>query len=140
MDSSFRRLRWVRLGVEERPYAAFVLSLVGGVLILVGGLLGLTWLGWPMWGWWGMGMMGWGMMWGWMPGFLLAFSAVCLVSGAAVVTAAYMLYNKPSQAQTWGTIVLVFAAVSLLSAGGFIIGALLGIVGGLLALTWRRPT
>jgi preprotein translocase subunit SecE len=51
-----------------------------------------------------------------------------------------MLYNKPSQAQTWGTIVLVFAVVSLLSAGGFIIGALLGIVGGLLALTWRRPT
>jgi hypothetical protein len=123
------------LAVEERPYAAFVLSLVGGVLILVGGLLGLTWLGWPMWGWWGMGM-----MWGWMPGFLLAFSAVGLVSGAAIVTAAYMLYNKPSQAQTWGTIVLVFAAVSLLSAGGFIIGALLGIVGGLLALTWRRPT
>jgi hypothetical protein len=77
---------------------------------------------------------------GWMPGFLLAFSAVGLVSGAAVVTAAYMLYNKPSQAQTWGTIVLVFAVVSLLSAGGFIIGALLGIVGGLLALTWRRPT
>jgi hypothetical protein len=126
MDSSFRRLRWVRLAVEERPYAAFVLSLVGGVLILVGGLLGLTWLGWPMWG--------------WMPGLLLAFSAVGLVSGAAIVTAAYMLYNKPSQAQTWGTIVLVFAVVSLLSAGGFIIGALLGIVGGLLALTWRRPT
>jgi hypothetical protein len=126
MDSSFRRLRWVRLAVEERPYAAFVLSLVGGVLILVGGLLGLTWLGWPMWG--------------WMPGFLLAFSAVGLVSGAAIVTAAYMLYKKPSQAQTWGTIVLVFAVVSLLSAGGFIIGALLGIAGGLLALTWRRPT
>jgi hypothetical protein len=74
------------------------------------------------------------------PGFLLAFSAVGLVSGAAIVTAAYMLYKKPSQAQTWGTIVLVFAVVSLLSAGGFIIGALLGIVGGLLALTWRRPT
>jgi len=125
------------LTVEERPYAAFVLSLVGGVLILVGGLLGLTWLGWPMWGWWGMGMMG-GMKWGWMPGFLLVFSAVGIVSGAAIVTAAYKLYNKPSQAQTWGTIVLVFAAVSLLSAGGFIIGALLGIVGGLLALTWRR--
>jgi hypothetical protein len=77
MDSSFRRLRWVRLGVEERPYAAFVLSLVGGVLILVGGLLGLTWLGWPMWGWWGMGM-----MWGWMPGFLLAFSAGGFIIGA----------------------------------------------------------
>ena len=110
--------------VEERPYAAFVLSLVGGVLILVGGLLGLTWLGWPMWG--------------WMPGFLLVFSAIGIVSGGAIVTAAYMLYNKPSQAQTWGTIVLVFAVVSLLSAGGFIIGALLGIIGGLLALTWRR--
>ena len=79
-----------------------------------------------------------GMMWGWMPGFLLAFSAVGLVSGAAIVTSAYMLYNKPSQAQTWGTIILVFALVSILSAGGFIIGALLGTVGGLLALTWRR--
>ncbi len=126
------------MSVEERPYAAFVLSLVGGVLILVVGLLGLTVLGWPMWGWWGMGMMGRGMMWGWMPGFLLAFSAVGLVSVAAVVTAAYMLYNKPSQAQTWGTIILVFAVVSILSAGGFIVGALLAILGGLLALTWRR--
>jgi hypothetical protein len=127
MDSSFRSLRWIRLAVEERPYAAFALSLVGGVLILVGGLLGLLmWLGWPMWG--------------WMPGFLLAFSAVSLVSGGAIVTAAYMLYNKPSQAQTWGTVVLVFAVVSLLSAGGFIVGALLAIVGGLLALTWRRQT
>ena len=126
------------MSVEERPYAAFVLSLVGGVLILVGGLLGLTWFGWPMWGGWCIGMMCRGMMWGWMPGFLLAFSAVGLVSGAAIVTAAYMLYNKPSQAQTWGTIILVFALVSILSAGGFIIGALLGIVGGLLALTWRH--
>jgi len=85
-------------------------------------------------------MVGRGMMWGWMPGFLLAFSAVGLVSGAAIVTAAYMLYKKPSQAQTWGTVVLVFAVVSLLSAGGFIVGALLAIVGGLLALTWRRQT
>jgi multisubunit Na+/H+ antiporter MnhG subunit len=81
-----------------------------------------------------------GMMWGWMPGFLLAFSAVSLVSGGAIVTAAYMLYNKPSQAQTWGTVVLVFAVVGLLSASGFIVGALLAIVGGLLALTWRRQT
>ena len=47
------------MAVEERPYAAFALSLVSGVLILVGGLLGLLmWLGWPMWGWWGMRMMG----------------------------------------------------------------------------------
>jgi len=79
-------------------------------------------------------------MWGWMPGLWLAFSAVGFVSGAVVIIAAYMLYNKPSQAPTWGTIILVFAIVSLLPMGGFLVGALLGIVGGILALTWKQRT
>jgi len=50
-----------------------------------------------------------------------------------------MLYNsKPAQASAWGTLVLVFSVVSLLGMGGFFLGAILGIVGGILALTWKR--
>jgi len=125
------------MAVGERPYAAFVLSLVGGVLILLGSLVSLIWASWAFWGRWGMGMIGPGMMWGWMPWSWPVFSTVGLISGAAVITAALMLYNKPGQAQTWGTLVLVFSIVSLLSMGGFLVGALLGLVGGILALTWR---
>ena len=128
------------MAVEERPYAAFVLSLVGGVLILLGGLVGFMWSGWFYWGGWGMGMMGPGMMWGWMPWFWTVFPAVGLISGAAILIAAYMLYNNPAQAQIWGTIVLAFSITSLLSMGGFLVGALLGLVGGILALTWRQST
>ena len=128
------------MAVEERPYAAFVLSLIGGILILVSGLVGFIWLSWPVWGGWGMGMMGRGMMWGWMPWFWTVFPAVGLVSGAAVITSAFMFYNKSGQAQTWGVILLVFAIISLLSTGGFLVGALLAIVGGILALTWGQRT
>jgi len=128
------------MSAEERPYAAFVLSLVGGVLILLGGLVSFVWSGWFYWGGWWMGMMGPGMMGGWVPWFWIAFSAVGIVSGAVIPIAAYMLYNNPAQARLWGTVVLVFSITSLLSMGGFLVGALLGLVGGILALTWRKLT
>jgi len=48
-----------------------------------------------------------------------------------------MLQSRPDQVQTWGVLILVFAVVSFFSMGGFLIGAILGIVAGILALTWR---
>lgn len=139
MASLFKKPRWRRSSVSEtaKPVAAFVVSLVAGVLILVGGLFGVV--GWMAWGWvWGggWGMMG-PMMGRWMPMWLSTFSVLGLVSGIVIVASALMLQNRPSEAKTWGTLILVFSVVSLFGMGGFIIGAILGIIGGILALTWK---
>lgn len=140
MASLFKKPRWRRSSVSEtaKPVAAFVVSLVAGVLILVGGLFGVVgWMAWGgMWGG-GWGMMGPMMMGWWMPMWLSTFSVLGLVSGIVIVASALMLQNRPSEAKTWGTLILVFSVVSLFGMGGFIIGAILGIVGGILALTWK---
>ncbi len=64
---------------------------------------------------------------------------VNVVSGIVVLIGALMLYSRPKQAHMWGTLVLIFSIISLVSMGGFIIGAILGIVGGALAIAWK-PT
>ncbi len=126
----------------EKPTVAFVLSLVAGVLILAGGLFGMV--GWTFWVYqyqysWGPmmgpGMMGWWMPWAWSrvwPVLLIG-----LVSGIIIIVGALMLQSRPDQAQTWGILILVFSIISIFGMGGFIIGALLGLAGGILALTWR---
>ncbi|MEM4573414.1 MAG: DUF6114 domain-containing protein [Candidatus Caldarchaeum sp.] len=127
----------------DKPTAAFILSLVGGVLILSGALLGFVrWVVWGgmMWSWngWG-GMMcpGCGMMGWWTPWAWTAFSSLGLVSGILVTVGALMLQTRPQQANTWGSIILAFSAISLISMGGFVVGALLGIIGGILAIAWK---
>jgi len=133
------------LSVEEKPTAAFVLSLLAGILIVVGAGTSMIWFwsGGPTWG--GVrGMMG--MMGGMMTvmgfggfGFFLGMGALGLVSGIIVLLGAVMLHSQPHQAYTWGIIILVFSVLSLFGMGGFIVGSILGVVGGALALIWK-PT
>jgi hypothetical protein len=63
-----------------------------------------------------------------------------LVSGVIVLASAVMLLAKPSQRRTWGVLILVFSVMSFLGLGGFILGAILGIAGGILTLMWKPPT
>jgi len=49
----------------------------------------------------------------------------------------------PDQQRTWGVLILVFSVLSFLGLGGFVVGAILGIVGGVFALRWKpavRPS
>jgi len=62
-----------------------------------------------------------------------------LASGIIVLTSAILLMAVPSQRRTWGVLILVFSILSFLGIGGFVIGAILGIVGGILALRWKPP-
>jgi hypothetical protein len=133
----------------EKPTAPFVLSLIAGVLIIAGGGTGMMWSssGMPMYG--GMmgGMMG-GMIGNWQGmmggmgfgGFLSVVTILGVISGVIILIGSVMLYSQPSQTQTWGIIVLVFSLISLFGMGGFFIGAILGFVGGILALTWNPTT
>ena len=81
------------------------------------------------------GMMGAG---GLMNGMFLGMTALGVVSGLVVLLGAFMIYNRPSQAETWGIVVLVFSALSIFGMAGFFFGGVLGVLGGILALTWRQ--
>jgi hypothetical protein len=60
-----------------------------------------------------------------------------LISGIIVLISGVMLRGNPSQRTTWGVLILVFSVLSFFGFGGFIIGAILGSIGGILALTWK---
>ena len=135
---------------EERPTAAFILSLVAGVFIILGGgmmsLFGYGFMGMMdrygglggSYGRWG-GMMGpgFGMM-----GFAFGMMGFLgLIFGVIVIISALMLNSKPQEHTTWGTLVLIFSVISIFGSamGGFGIGLILGIIGGILAITWKPP-
>lgn len=61
-----------------------------------------------------------------------------LASGTMVILGAVLIYTRPAESQVWGAIVLAFSLVSILgSMGGFLVGLILSVVGGSLALSWK---
>lgn len=119
---------------------SFILSLIGGVLILINGIMSFMMLtfygadfGW-MWGIMGgyQGMMG---SMGFPFGSFMGLMLVALVCGILVIIGAVMLNARPNAHRSWGVVIIVFSVISFLGMGGFLIGAILGIVGGALALT-----
>jgi len=127
---------------QEKPATAFVLSLVAGIFIVIGGIMNLllslfmrvaTWPGmmgeWPR------------MMMGWWSGAGIVTSVVGMAIGVIVIYSATMLNSQPKDHTTWGTLILVFSIVSFIGAwAGFGIGLILGIVGGALAISWKPST
>ncbi|MDA4125440.1 MAG: DUF6114 domain-containing protein [Thaumarchaeota archaeon] len=62
-----------------------------------------------------------------------------IISGAIVLVSAVMLLAKVGQRRTWGVVILVFSILSFIGLGGFIVGAVLGMVGSILTLRWKAP-
>jgi len=118
----------------EKPTAAFVLSLVSGIFIIIGGLVaavisavisgafGVI----P-----GLGRLG---------GLIIILGVLGFVFGIIVIVGAIMINSGvPEKVKTGSIIVLVFSILSLFvgGTGGFIIGFILGLIGGILGLTWK---
>ena len=126
------------MSAPEPPIGPFVLSLVAGVLILLGAVMPLVFMGSFDGMWDTMGDSGGG-------GILFSDSPpvlriIGLGLGGVVLYGAFMLNSRPKQHVTWGALVLIFATLSPFGAmGGFGIGMLAGIVGGAWAIAWR-PT
>jgi len=163
------------LSTKEMSTIAFILSLIGGILIIIGSGLSLALYpfgmynyGGMMGGFWGAmrGMMSefWGTMRGMMGGYggmmgggyggypqaatvstgipfglVAGLAIVGLIAGIAIIIGSPMLKTRPTEHKTWGATILIFSIISFLGMGGFFIGAILGIAGGMLALIWK-PT
>jgi len=134
------------VSLREMSGIAFILSLIGGILMLVSGILSTLWF--MSGGFNADGMMGGfgGMMGGYRTmmggfgvpfGFMGGFSFIGLLSGIVVIIGALMLNVRPSEHLAWGTLILAFSVISFLGMGGFYIGALLGIAGGAIALSGK---
>ena len=68
-------------------------------------------------------------------------SAVILIlSGILVLVSAVVMSFRFNQYPIWGTVVVIFSVVGLFAGGNSLtgIGSVLGIIGGLLAITYRR--
>ncbi len=114
------------------PSTAYLLSLIGGILILIDGLLTVVaaFLGAAVVA--GIGFAGLGLL-------LIAFGIIALLFSLVVLYGALQLKSRPQTARTWGILILVFSLISFLGGGGFIIGAILGLIGGVLAIVWTPP-
>ena len=132
----------------ELPKWAFYSGLAGGVLILlcafsiallmtVMGFLGGPTLAWP----WltdpdGAGPAGNDA--DWSPAVPFVFALWGLLTGGAVLLGALKLKENPEASAVPGVIMLVGGLLSFLTFGGFLVGGLLAIVGGVLAVAGAR--
>ncbi|MCW4031953.1 MAG: DUF6114 domain-containing protein [Candidatus Bathyarchaeota archaeon] len=119
------------MGSSKKPEAAFALSLIAGIIFLINGAL--------------LGAVG-SFIAPFIPGasetalvtgILSTLMVVGIILGIIVIVAALMLYRNPAQKTMWGIIILVLSIVSVFIGGGFGIGLILGIIGGILALRWK---
>ena len=126
--------------------AAFVLSLIGGILIIAFSAIGVISAFVSPYGpyyWWGPGMMsgfGFGYGYGYSSGWVIGLSIAALVFGILVVIGAIMLNVRPAEHIAWGIIILIFSIASFIGGIGCFMGAILGIAGGAVALSYRTHT
>ena len=114
----------------DKPTAAMVLSLIGGLFVIFGGAA-LAFVG-SLIG--SLNVTGAGSA----SSTALALGIVGVVMGLIMVVGGFMMYSKPTSTKMWGVIVLILAIISWVTAiGGFFIGFLLGLIGGILALTFK---
>lgn len=100
----------------------YLLSLIGGILILIQGIL-MAIAG-PILA--IVGDLGLG---------TLLYGILVIILGLVVIWAAYSLRANPARHVAMGAVIVIFSVLALvLAGGGFIIGSLLGIVGGAWAI------
>ena len=128
------------MSMNSMRTTAFVLSLTGGLVIIAGSAIAafLSAYGSPFGTFYGMGpgMMG-GYWFGYGSGWMWGLALFSLVCGVVVLIGAVMMNARPEEHVSWGIIVLVFSLASFIGMGGYFIGAILGIAGGAVALSYR---
>jgi len=118
---------------------AFILSLVGGIIILAISLINVAWFS--------AGTTGFGAYGSYMRGamdgyhnfmgtyatqnsFFVGLSVIAAICGVVVTMSAILLWIQPHQHTVWAIVIIAFSLASFIGMGGYFIGAILGIVGG----------
>ena len=110
---------------ELYPNAAYILSIIGAVFIILSGIF--------------LGLVG-AVLTFFLAGVGATGGLLGVVWGIIILVAAFNLRSNPSQHVTWGVIILVFSLISWWgAAGGFFVGFLLSLIGGIMAITWVPP-
>ncbi len=123
-------------GAEKYPRTAYLLSLIGGILVLFLSIIiailyiviATAFSSFHISIAFGVGAV-----------VSAALAAVAVLLGILILVFALRMKNHPETSQTAGVVVLVCALLSFIGGGGFYIGAILALVGGILAIIWKRP-
>lgn len=110
----------------EKPTAAFVLSLIGGIFILLWGLA-IT----------AIGVAAQNESFGLVGGDAVGIGAIEAVLGLLVIIFGILLFVMPEHHVALGVLVLLFSIFSLIGLGGLFIGFILGLVGGILGIVHK---
>ena len=110
---------------SKNPTRAFVISLLGGVLVIVSGFL-VTLYGLALNV--AIGEIG------------FVSGPIGILSGILIVAGSLKFRRNPAKHKFWGAIVVASSFLGLATAlGGFLFGFVLGLIGGYLFITWRNP-
>jgi len=109
------------------PKTAAILTIVGGVFVLLGGLA----------------LAAIGAIFSFLLGGLTGLFFIGLVIGILILVFGVLMFVKPEMKLIWGILTIIMAIVSIPFAfGGFLIGFILSLIGGIMAITYkvREPT
>ncbi|UCD93051.1 MAG: zinc ribbon domain-containing protein [Methanobacteriota archaeon] len=99
----------------------FGLALAGGILILIFGVIYAMFfelIGGPIF-------------------LLLVFSILGVIGGSIIIIGAIFAHGAYRSRTAWGIVIVVMATLSFLAGGGLIVGAILGILGGIFFIAWK---
>lgn len=116
----------------EKPTAAFILGLLGGIFMLIGSfvIFSIALATVVVFSFFGLNAAS-----------LLALAAVGLIVAVAMIVFSVLMYLRPQDHVVFGVLVLVLALVGFVTCffGGFVIGMILGIIGGAIGIG-HKPT
>jgi hypothetical protein len=128
------KLSYLGITVVEKPTEAFVLSLIGGILVILFALVIIA-----------IGVFGGAVLrivgFGWLGGLVIVVGVVHLIFGVLMIVGGIQMNSGvPGNVKTWSIIVLVVSVIGLIMGAGLLIGAILGLVGAILGLVWKPST
>ena len=110
---------------RDWPLGGVILSLIGGVLVLADGALVAAAGGLAS----SLGLAG--------GGLIEGLGAVGAFFGLLLIVVAILLVVTPDHHLALGVAILIFSLLSIVSGGGFIIGLILGVIGGILGIIFQ---
>ncbi len=114
---------------RDKPETPFVLSLIGGIFVLVDGALGFMFSvrygHWPMWIW-------------EFAGDEYVLGPVGIVMGILIVLSATLAYKRTQEKTIWGILIVIASLISFfVILGGYVVGFVFAMIGGIMYFVWE---